>query len=405
MSQRQIIVHYGELSTKGKNKKQFQQKLADQIRYRAKCIPALNVSPQHDYMYVSWSDAPYEEMIRILLDIPGIARFEPVYQVEKDIQSIEQMALDLFQSVNSQTGDTFKVVAKRQDKNFPLDTYAIQRQVGGVIGDAYPEMLVDLKNPDYKLVVSIHAEREAYLSLSSYTGMQGLPYGSSGKGLLMLSGGFDSPIAGYLMMKRGMVIEAVHFASPPYTSPQALEKVRKLTAQLSRYGLPMKLHVVPFAKIQEEIKQYIHDNESMTVMRRMMLRIMDQLLLQYKAQAIVNGESLGQVASQTLQSMAVINEVTNSPVLRPLIATDKNDIIRLAEEIGTYDISNEPYDDCCTVFAPASPHTKPKLKTIEKLEQRINVDDLIQEAVAGIETETIDFTYLQAEKDNFSNLL
>lgn len=405
MTHKQIIVHYGELSTKGKNRKQFQQKLAEQIRYRGQHIPELNVSPQHDYMYVSWTDAPREDLIAILQDIPGIARFEPVYQVKKEIGAIEQLALELFKAIDLQPGDTFKVVAKRQDKTFPLDTYGIQRQVGAVIGEAYPEMSVDLKHPDHKLVISIHADREAYLSLSSYQGMQGLPYRSSGKGLLMLSGGFDSPIAGYLMMKRGMVIEAVHFASPPYTSPQALEKVRKLTAQLSRYGLPLKLHVVPFAKIQEEIKQHIHDNESMTVMRRIMLRIVDQLLGKYKAQAIVNGESLGQVASQTLQSMAVINEVTTSPILRPLIATDKNDIIQLAEEIGTYDISNEPYDDCCTVFAPTSPHTKPKLKTIESLEERIDIKGLIEEAIAGIETETIDFTYLEAEKEDFQNLL
>lgn len=403
---KQIVVHYGELSTKGRNRKMFQAALAQQIRAKASPLDvSLKVSPQHDFMYVRFEQASYEEMIEILKDVPGIARFAPSYEVDKDLEAIKAKALELFADIHIEAGDSFKVVAKRSDKNFPYETYDIQREVGSVIGYAYPEMTVEMKRPTHKLTVSIHQKDKAYLSLSSYTGMQGLPYGSSGRGLLMLSGGFDSPIAGYLMMKRGMELEAVHFSSPPYTSPQALEKAKKLTARLSHYGLAMQFINVPFAKIQEEIKANIPDNESMTVMRRMMLRIMDQLLSERKAQAIVNGESLGQVASQTLTSMRVINDVTSSPVLRPLIATDKNEIIELAEEIGTYDISNEPYEDCCTVFAPTSPHTKPKLQQIEAMEAKLDVEQLVQEALAGITLETIDESYLRKDQARFENLL
>lgn len=405
MQEKQIVIHYGELSTKGRNRKMFQTRLADQIRHKTSKIEKVKVVPQHDFMYVKWQLMTYEDMVAILKDIPGISRFEPVYEVSKEMGEIEAEALRLFEEIGPKDGESFRIVAKRQDKSFPLKTYDIQRQVGAVVGQAFPVMNVNLKHPDYTLTVQIGVKDQAFLSLQSYQGLQGMPYGSSGKGLLMLSGGFDSPIAGYLMMKRGMELEAVHFASPPYTSPQALEKAKKLTAKLAHYGLPLKLHVVPFTKTQEAIKEHIHDNESMTVMRRIMLRIMDQLLIRQKANAIVNGESLGQVASQTIDSMRVINAVTNSPILRPLIATDKNDIINLAQTIDTYTISNEPYEDCCTVFAPSSPHTKPKEATIEELEDRLDIDNLVSEALAQVETFVIDEDYIQAQAAEFQTLL
>ncbi len=402
---KQIIIHYGELSTKGKNRKMFQRKLADQIRHLTKHLEHVKVQPEFDYMYVKWEETPYEDIIEILKNVPGISRFEPVYQVEKDMKAIEEQAIALFDSLTLEEGDTFKIVAKRQDKDFPLDSYGIQREIGSVIGERYPELTVKMKEPTHKLTISIHKDREAYLSLRSYQGIGGMPYGSSGKGMLMLSGGFDSPIAGYLMMKRGLEIEAVHFSSPPYTSPQALEKTKKLTSVLAEYGMPMKFHNVPFAKIQEAIRDHIPDQASMTVMRRFMLRIMDQLLVANKAQAIVNGESLGQVASQTIDSMVVINEVTTTPILRPLIAMDKTDIIALAEEIGTYDISVEPYDDCCTVFAPVAPHTKPKLDSIEAMEERLDIDGLIKDAIENTTVEVIDSDYIAKQQAEFTDLL
>lgn len=405
MEEKQIKIHYGELSTKGKNRKMFQQKMAEQIRHKTKHIERIKIYPNRDFMFIKWEQASYEELIEVLKDIPGISRFEPVYPVAKDMDAIKKRALELFSELNIQDGESFKVVAKRSDKEFELDTYAIQREVGDVIGEAYQNLAVKMTRPTYKLTVSIHLKDEAYLSLLSYPGLQGMPYGSSGRGMLMLSGGFDSPIAGYLMMRRGMEIEAVHFSSPPYTSPQALEKAKKLTAKLAHFGMPIKFHNVPFAKIQEEIKAHVPDSESMTVMRRFMLRIMDQLIEQNNADAIVNGESLGQVASQTIKSMRVINEVTSTPIFRPLIATDKNEIIALAEKIDTFDISNEPYEDCCTVFAPTAPHTKPKQEKIEDYELALDVEALVKDAVENTHIEKIDEDYMKNQEADFANLL
>ena len=405
MEEKQIKIHYGELSTKGKNRKMFQQKMAEQIRHKTKYIERIKIYPNRDFMFIKWEQASYEELIEVLKDIPGISRFEPVYPVAKDMDAIKKRALELFSELNIQDGESFKVVAKRSDKEFELDTYAIQREVGDVIGEAYQNLAVKMPRPTYKLTVSIHLKDEAYLSLLSYPGLQGMPYGSSGRGMLMLSGGFDSPIAGYLMMRRGMEIEAVHFSSPPYTSPQALEKAKKLTAKLAQFGMPIKFHNVPFAKIQEEIKAHVPDSESMTVMRRFMLRIMDQLIEQNNADAIVNGESLGQVASQTIKSMRVINEVTSTPIFRPLIATDKNEIIALAEKIDTFDISNEPYEDCCTVFAPTAPHTKPKQEKIEDFELALDVEALVKDAVENTHIEKIDEDYIKNQEADFANLL
>ena len=405
MEEKQIKIHYGELSTKGKNRKMFQQKMAEQIRHKTKHIERIKIYPNRDFMFIKCEQARYEELIEVLKDIPGISRFEPVYPVAKDMDAIKKRALELFSELNIQDGESFKVVAKRSDKEFELDTYEIQREVGDVIGEAYQNLAVKMTRPTYKLTVSIHLKDEAYLSLLSYQGLQGMPYGSSGRGMLMLSGGFDSPIAGYLMMRRGMEIEAVHFSSPPYTSPQALEKAKKLTAKLAHFGMPIKFHNVPFAKIQEEIKAHVPDSESMTVMRRFMLRIMDQLIERNNADAIVNGESLGQVASQTIKSMRVINEVTSTPIFRPLIATDKNEIINLAEKIDTFDISNEPYEDCCTVFAPTAPHTKPKQEKIEDYEIALDIEALVKDAVENTHIEKIDEDYIKNQEADFADLL
>ena len=379
--------------------------MAEQIRHKTKHIERIKIFPNRDFMFIKWEEARYEELIEVLKDIPGISRFEPVYPVAKDMDAIKKRALELFSELNIQDGESFKVVAKRSDKEFELDTYEIQREVGDVIGEVYQNLAVKMTRPTYKLTVSIHLKDEAYLSLLSYQGLQGMPYGSSGRGMLMLSGGFDSPIAGYLMMRRGMEIEAVHFSSPPYTSPQALEKAKKLTAKLAHFGMPIKFHNVPFAKIQEEIKAHVPDSESMTVMRRFMLRIMDQLIERNNADAIVNGESLGQVASQTIKSMRVINEVTSTPIFRPLIATDKNEIINLAEKIDTFDISNEPYEDCCTVFAPTAPHTKPKQEKIEDYESALDIEGLVKDAVENTHIEKIDEDYIKNQEADFADLL
>ncbi|MGX7109300.1 tRNA uracil 4-sulfurtransferase ThiI [Facklamia miroungae] len=399
-----MLIHYGELSTKGRNRKMFQNKIAEHIRYQTKQLEKIKIHAHHDFMHLYWQEMTYDDLIEIIKNIPGIQRFEPVFPVEKDLQAIKEKALELFTKVEIQPGETFKVIAKRSDKTFEYDSIAIQREVGGVILQAYPDLNVDLRQAKHKLVVSIHQDK-AYLSLKNYPGMGGLPYGSSGKGLLMLSGGFDSPIAGYQMIKRGMKLEMVHFASPPYTSLQALEKAKRLTAVLARYATEITFHEVPFANIQLAIREHVPDNLSMTIMRRIMLRVMDALLKERKARAIVNGESLGQVASQTLQSMSVINEVTQSLILRPLIAVDKNDIIAMAETIGTYHISNEPYEDCCTVFAPKSPWTKPRLHTVKEYEALLPIDELVKEALVSVKTSQISASYQSEATTAFNELL
>lgn len=401
----QLVIHYGELSTKGRNRKSFQQRLAEHIRLQTKHLENIKITVNHDFMHLLWEHTPVAEIVEILKTIPGISRFEPVHRVEKDLEQIKNKALELFEELTIKEGDTFRVVAKRSDKSFKYDTISLQREVGHVIGERYPEMGVDLRRPTHTLSISIHQNTGANLSLVSYQGLGGLPYGSSGKGLLMLSGGFDSPIAGYQMIKRGLEIEAVHFSSPPYTSPQALDKTKRLTSVLAKYAKPIYFINVPFTKIQEAIKETVPDEYSMTVMRRMMIRIMDQLLIERQAEAIVTGESLGQVASQTLTSMNVINSVTHSPVLRPLIAVDKNEIIELAEKVGTYDISNEPYEDCCTVFAPSSPKTKPRQGKIEFLEESLDIEALVQDAVQNIEIEVIDAQYITSQQAEFDDLL
>lgn len=400
----QIVVHYGELSTKGRNRKSFQNKLAENIREQTQHLERLKIKPNHDFMHLSWESTPIESIIEILKTIPGISRFEPVHRVEKELEAIKAKAIELFTNLNCQAGESFRVVVKRSDKSFEYDTMSLQREVGFEIGAKFPELVVDLRHAQHKLVISIHQNTGANLSLTSYPGLGGLPYGTSGRGLLMLSGGFDSPIAGYQMLKRGLEIEAVHFSSPPYTSPQALDKTKRLTAVLAKYAMPIQFINVPFAEIQEAIKEVIPDDYSMTIMRRMMLRIMDRLVVERKALAIVNGESLGQVASQTLSSMHAINAVTTTPILRPLIAVDKNEIIELAEKIGTYAISNEPYEDCCTVFAPSSPRTKPKLARVEEIEKALDVEALVDRAVENIEVERIDAQYVQRKNEVFDNL-
>lgn len=400
----QLLIHYGELSTKGRNRRMFQQRMAEHIRYKTKDIEKIKLLVHHDFMHLYWEQMDHQALIEILQTVPGIQRFEPVYLVEKDLKAIIAKALELFEGIDLQKEDSFKVITKRSDKSFAYDSLDLNREVGGAISDHYPDLAVDLYHPDHKLTISIHTDA-AYLSLATYQGMGGLPYGSSGRGLLMLSGGFDSPIAGYQMIKRGMALEMVHFASPPYTSPQALEKAKRLTAVLARYATDLIFHEVPFASIQLAIRDHVPDNLSMTIMRRMMMRIMEAMLVERKAKAIINGESLGQVASQTLQSMSVINEVTKSLILRPLIAMDKNDIIALAEKVGTYEISNEPYEDCCTVFAPKSPWTKPRLHTVEEYESRMAIDDLVAKALAEIRTSRITANYQSQAQTAFQDLL
>ena len=386
-----ILIRYGELSTKGRNKKMFTQKLASNIKKALVDFPQVKVIPDYDFMYLDLHEAPEEAVIEKVKPIFGIQSISPVYIVEKDMEVAKKVVLDLL-SQEDLEGKTFKIMTRRSDHTFEMDTNQINLFLGDAVLEAFPDIKVQLKQPDITVRIDVRLEH-LMVSLKTIQGAGGLPVGTSGRVMLMLSGGIDSPVAGYLAMKRGMEIQCVHFASPPYTSPQALEKTKLLAAKIARFGGSIQFLTVPFSRIQEEIKKSIPEAYLMTIMRRFMLRITDQLRENARALAIANGESVGQVASQTLDSMVAINDVTNTPIIRPVATMDKLDIIKVAEEIDTFELSIQPFEDCCTVFAPPSPKTKPKLEKARQYEARLDVEGLIKEAVEGTVIEEITANY------------
>ena len=386
-----ILIRYGELSTKGRNKKMFTQKLASNIKKALVDFPQVKVIPDYDFMYLDLHEAPEEAVIEKVKPIFGIQSISPVYIVEKDMEVAKKVVLDLL-SQEDLEGKTFKIMTRRSDHTFEMDTNQINLFLGDAVLEAFPEIKVQLKQPDITVRIDVRREH-LMVSLKTIQGAGGLPVGTSGRVMLMLSGGIDSPVAGYLAMKRGMEIQCVHFASPPYTSPQALEKTKLLAAKIARFGGSIQFLTVPFTRIQEEIKKNVPEAYLMTIMRRFMLRITDELRKNAKALAIANGESVGQVASQTLDSMVAINDVTNTPIIRPVATMDKLDIIKVAEEIDTFELSIQPFEDCCTVFAPPSPKTKPKLEKARQYEARLDIEGLIKEAVEGTVIEEITANY------------
>ena len=386
-----ILIRYGELSTKGRNKKMFTQKLASNIKKALVDYPQVKVIPDYDFMYLDLHEAPEEPVIEKVKPIFGIQSISPVYIIEKDMEVAKKVVLDLLSQENLE-GKTFKIMTKRSDHTFEMDTNQINLFLGDAVLEAFPEIKVQLKQPDITVRIDVRREH-LMVSLKTIPGAGGLPVGTSGRVMLMLSGGIDSPVAGYLAMKRGMEIQCVHFASPPYTSPQALEKTKLLAAKIARFGGSIQFLTVPFSRIQEEIKKSVPEAYLMTIMRRFMLRITDELRKNAKALAIANGESVGQVASQTLDSMVAINDVTNTPIIRPVATMDKLDIIKVAEEIDTFELSIQPFEDCCTVFAPPSPKTKPKLEKARQYEARLDIEGLIKEAVEGTVIEEITANY------------
>ena len=386
-----ILIRYGELSTKGRNKKMFTQKLASNIKKALVDFPQVKVIPDYDFMYLDLHEAPEEAVIEKVKPIFGIQSISPVYIVEKDMEVAKKVVLDLL-SQEDLEGKTFKIMTRRSDHSFEMDTNQINLFLGDAVLEAFPDIKVQLKQPDITVRIDVRREH-LMVSLKTIQGAGGLPVGTSGRAMLMLSGGIDSPVAGYLAMKRGMEIQCVHFASPPYTSPQAFEKTKLLAAKIARFGGSIQFLTVPFSRIQEEIKKSVPEAYLMTIMRRFMLRITDQLRENARALAIANGESVGQVASQTLDSMVAINDVTNTPIIRPVATMDKLDIIKVAEEIDTFELSIQPFEDCCTVFAPPSPKTKPKLEKARQYEARLDVEGLIKEAVEGTVIEEITANY------------
>lgn len=298
-------------------------------------------------------------------------------------QAVQEIMTGLYHE-----GLTFKVSSKRSDHKFELDSRELNQDLGSAVFDVLPNIQAQMKKPDITLKVEIRDEA-AYISYEEIKGAGGLPVGTAGKGMLMLSGGIDSPVAGYLALKRGVDIEAVHFASPPYTSPGALKKAQDLTRKLTKFGGNIQFIEVPFTEIQEEIKAKAPEAYLMTLTRRFMMRITDRIRQERHGLVIINGESLGQVASQTLESMQAINAVTTTPVIRPVVTMDKLEIIDIAEKINTFEISIQPFEDCCTIFAPDRPKTNPKIKNVEQYEARLDVEGLVERSVAGIKVSQI----------------
>lgn len=379
-----LMVRFGELSTKGKNKKDFINRLAKNIKNALKEFTYIALDVRYDHIYVDLNEKDYEPILNVLRDISGIKAISLVYKIDSDIEQIKESSLNLVKELK---GNTFKVNCKRSDKSFPYISDQIVRMVAPHILKN-TNLKVDVHNPDINLSIEVRQEG-TYIFFKTFQGAGGYPLGVGGKALMMLSGGIDSPVACYLMMKRGVSIECVHFASPPYTQIGVIYKLEDLLSKLNRYQEKIVLHIVPFTKLQEAI--YANSNESfaITIMRRMMYRISESLAKKRNCLAIVNGESIGQVASQTLVSMNTINAVCNMPVIRPLAIFDKLDIIDIAKKIDTFEISIRPYEDCCTIFAPKNPKTAPKIQEVEKYESKFDYQSLIDEALNNIETKVI----------------
>jgi thiamine biosynthesis protein ThiI len=381
-----ILIRYGELALKGRNRKQFEQQLAMNIKRQMR---GLNVKVERTYgrMYLLLNGEDVEGVSQRLKRVFGIKSFSPALKVDLDLAEMQRAALQAILAVHPQPA-TFKVNVRRPNKRFPYRSAEMNHQLGSHILVNTEHLKVDVHRPDVELLVEIRDDA-AYIMCEVTEGAGGLPVGSSGKVMLMLSGGIDSPVAGYLCLKRGLTIEGVHFHSYPFTSERAKQKVVDLARKLSTFSGQMKLHIVPFTKIQTEIRKHVPEAFSITIMRRFMLRIAEGLAEQRQALGIATGDNVGQVASQTLESMHTINEVTNFPILRPLVTMDKLEIIRIAQDIDTYETSILPYEDCCTIFQPKNPKTKPTREQANKIEQSLALEDLVHRAISETETLTI----------------
>lgn len=382
-----ILIRYGEMSLKGKNRSKFSQILKNNIKVRLKLNGFSNavVNRTKDRMFINLNGEDHEKISEILKDVFGIQSFSLAIKVNSDLEEIQEGALTAFREANSEA-KTFKVTTKRADKTFPVRSQELNNIIGGHILKNSEGVKVDVHNPDVNVRVEVRPGM-TFITCKVVKGAGGFPVGTNGKAMLMLSGGIDSPVAGYMTMKRGVKIEAVHFHSPPFTNERARQKVLDLAGKLTKYGGRIRVHIVPFTDIQQEIHRAIPSSYTMTAMRRLMLRIAEQIAVKNGALAIATGESLGQVASQTIESMNTINEVTNYPIIRPLVAMDKLEIIDIAHAIDTYDISIRPYEDCCTIFLPSDPKTRPKKERINYYETKLtNIDGLIEEAIHNVET-------------------
>lgn len=379
----------GEIVLKGLNRGFFEDRLIKQIIKNIKDIGYEKIYKETGKIYVEGNPDNYPDIINRLKKVFGLVYISPCIRVNKEMEEINKAAIyAMKEAITRPSIKTFKVVTNRSDKNFPLKSPDISRNIGGLILREFGEIKVDVHNPDLYLYIDV--KENAYIYTERIEAYGGLPSGTSGKGLLLLSGGIDSPVAGFTMAKRGLGINAVHFHSYPFTSERAEEKVKDLAQILARYTGKFKFFSINLLPIQKEINKNCPEKEMTILSRRFMMRIAEKIANHNKYDALITGESLGQVASQTIQGIGVINDSVDMPILRPLIGMDKVDIIHIAEDIETYDISILPFEDCCTVFLPKHPVTKPKLEDIIKSEESLDIDTLVNDAIANMKVYKIE---------------
>lgn len=383
------MIKLGEIALKGLNRKTFEDTLVKNIKWRLRGVGKFAVTRAQSTMYIEpkEDDIDFDEAADHLSNVFGIAAFTRALVTEKKLEAIKADAVEYMRDVLPYA-KTFKVTAKRADKSFPLTSPQIQQELGGTLLDAYPHLKVDVHNPEVTVTIEIR-DFGAYIHGKQIPGAGGMPVGSSGKAMVLISGGIDSPVAAYMMAKRGLILHAVHFVSPPYTSDRARQKVEDLCEIVSRYAGRIYFHCVPFTKIQEAIKTHCPEEFFTIIMRRLMMEIAIRISEENDLKALITGESLAQVASQTIGAIAATDDVCTMPVFRPLIGMDKNEIIEIARKIGTFETSILPFEDCCTVFTPKHPKTRPAVEQVRAAQTAFDFAPLVEEAVRGTEVKTI----------------
>lgn len=387
-----ILCKYGEIILKGANRGQFENILIKEVRKKAAKIGKFNVHFSQSTVFVEpfdgTTDDEFEEMVNEVKKVFGFAAITRAAVAEKTIEDISRVAKEYLPSKLANC-KTFKCESKRSDKKFPLSSPEISAEIGGVILETMPRLKVDVKNPDVVVKVEVR-ENYAYIHAGQEKGAGGIPLGTGGKGLVLLSGGIDSPVAAYVMAKRGLNIDALHFESYPYTSDRAREKVLELASELTDYCGKIKVHIISLTHIQEEIRDNCNEDYFTLILRRFMMELADRTAKRFGCKCLITGESLGQVASQTLAAINVTDPMATLPVFRPLIGTDKEDIVQISRKIGTFETSILPYEDCCTVFTPKHPKTQPELEKVMAEEAKIDRAALIEEAWASLKTVVVE---------------
>lgn len=379
-----VMVKYGEIALKGLNKSTFEDILVKNIKRRLKDMGEFSYFRRQSTVYITpESDVDMDAVLKKLSCIFGIGAIQRSAVFPKDFSVVAENAAEYLREA-LECAKTFKVEAKRADKKFPMQTPEIQQELGGVVLEAFPHLTVDVHNPEVTVRLEIR-DNGAYLSAERIIGAGGMPVGSSGKALLMLSGGIDSPVAGYMMAKRGLIVDCIHYVSPPYTSERARMKVEALAEKMTDYCGDIKFYCVPFTEIQEALRDNCPEEYFTVLMRRIMVKIANKICDREGYGAIITGESVAQVASQTLTALYCTNEAAEYPVFRPVIGMDKKEIIEISRKIDTYDTSVLPYEDCCTVFSPKHPRTKPRIVDVKAAEASFDFDSMIDKAVAETE--------------------